>query len=45
MENLFKKVTGKPYTNCLKKLEKIKEKEARAEYEKIPQRKLIMKKE
>ena len=38
------KATGKPYSNYLKKLKKIKEKEERAEYEKIPQHKLIMKK-
>ena len=38
------KATGKSYSNYLKKLKKIKEKEERAEYEKIPQCKLILKK-
>ena len=35
-DELFLKATGKPYSNYLKKLEKIKEKEERVEYEKIP---------
>ena len=44
-EEVFEKVTGKSYNNYLKKLEKIKKKEAKIEYEKkIPQRKLNLKK-
>ena len=44
-KEVFEKVTGKSYNNYLKKLEKIKKKEAKIEYEKkIPQRKLNLKK-
>ena len=43
-DEIFLKATGKTYSNYLKRLKKIKEKEERAEYEKIPQRKLIMNK-
>ena len=44
-EEVFEKITGKSYNNYLKKLEKIKKKEAKIEYEKkIPQRKLNLKK-
>ena len=44
-EEVFEKATGKSYNNYLKKLEKIKKKEAKIEYEKkIPQRKLNLKK-
>ena len=42
--DIFKQVTGKSYESYLKKLTKRKEKEERAEYENIPQRKQTLKK-
>ena len=45
IENIYEKVTGKSYNDYLKEQEEMKKERYRIKYEKIPQRKLILKKD
>ena len=44
IENIYEKVTGNSYNDYLKEQEETKKERYRINYEKIPQRKLILKK-
>ena len=45
IENIYKKVTGNSYNDYFKEQEEMKKERYRIKYEKIPQRKLILKKD